>query len=308
MRAFTPRDLACLNFALEHGVDAVSQSFVERAADLRAVRDAAASRGREPFIVAKVERAGAIEHFDEILEASDGIMVARGDLGVEVPIETIALLQKELISKANRAGKPVITATQMLESMVSSRLPTRAEVTDVANAVLDGTDALMLSAESAMGRFPAEAVSMLAGIAAATESKCRVGRLAGASTTAAEAVSSVVEHALETVPCAAVVVPTQTGTTARMLSRYKPAVWVVAVADEAVCRGLAFSYGVQAVPRPGAEVDWRAFSLGWVQREKAPGPVVMLVEGPSKSDPNASHRIEFINTGERRGSGADAAR
>ena len=167
--AFTEHDRACLEFALGAGVDAVSQSFVERAADIEAVRAAAAKIGRVPFVIAKIERSDALAHYDEILAVADGIMVARGDLGVEVPIEEIAHTQKQLIAKANLAGKPVITATQMLESMISSRLPTRAEATDVANAILDGTDCVMLSGESAMGKFPEEAVTMLAKIAAFTE-------------------------------------------------------------------------------------------------------------------------------------------
>ena len=150
--AFTKRDRECLEFAMEQGVDAVSQSFVETAADIKAVRDAAKSLGHNPFIIAKIERAGALNNIDSILEAADGIMVARGDLGVEIPIEQIALVQKQLMKKANLMGKPVITATQMLESMTSNRLPTRAEATDVANAVLDGTDCVMLSGESAMGK------------------------------------------------------------------------------------------------------------------------------------------------------------
>src|SRR4051812_24957059 len=137
--AFTERDRECLEFAIGAGVDAVSQSFVERAADIEKVRATASGFGGRPFVIAKVERADALKYYDEILAASDGIMVARGDLGVEVPIEEIAYTQKELIAKANLAGKPVITATQMLESMISSRLPTRAEATDVANAIIDGT-------------------------------------------------------------------------------------------------------------------------------------------------------------------------
>ncbi len=170
--AFTDHDRACLEFALGRGVDAVSQSFVESAADVVAVREAAASLGHQPFIIAKIERARALTRVDEILDAADGIMVARGDLGVEIPIERIALTQKQLIRKANHLGKPVITATQMLESMTSSIRPTRAEATDVANAILDGTDAVMLSGESAVGKYPVEAVKMLAAIAAATEPSC----------------------------------------------------------------------------------------------------------------------------------------
>ena len=167
--AFTERDPECLKFAVENGVDAVSQSFVEKAADIEGVRDAAAGIGRVPFIIAKIERSRALERIDEIIKAADGIMVARGDLGVEVPIEKIAVIQKDVIRRANQRAKPVITATQMLESMTANRRPTRAEATDVANAVLDGTDCVMLSGESAMGNYPVEAVDMLAKIAAAAE-------------------------------------------------------------------------------------------------------------------------------------------
>src|SRR5262245_50848915 len=254
--AFTENDRACLEFALKEGVDAVSQSFVERAADLEAVRAAAAKIGKQVFVIAKIERADALAHYDEILKAADGIMVARGDLGVEVPVEQMAVIQKQLIMQASRAGKPVITATQMLESMTTSRLPTRAESTDVANAILDGTDCVMLSGESATGRHPEEAVRMLAKIAAYTEANCAgmwLNQLKAMSNlrrpaTAAEAMASMVEHALTEVPCAAVFAPTRTGTTARMLSRFNPPVWIVAVSrDAAVCQGLAFSYGVQPV-------------------------------------------------------------
>src|ERR1017187_5102073 len=211
MSAFTDHDRACLEFALQNGVDAVSQSFVESAADIEAVRAAPKAVGKQPFIIAKIERADALEHFDEILQATDGIMVARGDLGVEVPIEEMAILQKQLIGKASLAGKPVITATQMLESMTSSRLPTRAESTDVANAILDGTDCIMLSGESAMGKYPEEAVAMLAKIAAYTEAHrppIRLNDLKLMSsqqrpTTAAEGIASGVESALETVRWAA---------------------------------------------------------------------------------------------------------
>src|SRR4029079_5157866 len=145
---------ACLKFALDNGVNAVSQSFVESAADIHAVRQAAADLGHSPFVIAKIERARALAHLDEILDAADGVMIARGDLGVEVPIDRIAIVQKHIIRRATQRAKPVITATHMLESMIGHRLPTRAEATDVSNAILDGTDCLMLSGEGALGGFP----------------------------------------------------------------------------------------------------------------------------------------------------------
>ena len=306
--AFTDHDRACLEFALTNGVDAVSQSFVETAADIEAVRAAAKALGKQPFIIAKIERADALRHFDEILKATDGIMVARGDLGVEVPIEGMAILQKQLIAKASLAGKPVITATQMLESMTTSRLPTRAESTDVANAILDGTDCIMLSGESAMGKYPEEAVAMLARIAAYTEAHHPPVRpddlraLLGQTepTTAAEAIATVVEHALETVPCAAVFVPTRTGTTARMISRFNPAVWIVSLSREpAVCQGLAFSYGVHPVQVVEEPENWRDFARTWLREHQLPGAVAMLVAGPSTRNPDANHRIEFLRVGDR---------
>ena len=298
--AFTAHDRACLEFALQHGVDAVSQSFVETAADLRSLRAAAAALGKAPFIIAKIERAGALRQFSEILAEADGIMVARGDLGVEVPIQEIALTQKRLISQANRAGKPIITATQMLESMTSSRLPTRAEATDVANAILDGTDCLMLSGESAMGKYPEEAVRMLASIASATETQRPPvrARLFGANSisgTTAEAIASVVEHALDTVPSSAIFVPTRTGTTARMISRFKLSPWIIAISrDPAVCRNLAFSYGVQPLEAADEIDDWRTFARGWLQEQGVPGSTAVLVAGPSPRHPEANHRIEFL--------------
>jgi pyruvate kinase len=309
--AFTARDRECLAFALKAGVDAVSQSFVERAADIEAVRSAAAEIGRQPFIIAKIERADALAHYDEILKAADGIMIARGDLGVEVPIEEIAHTQKQLIAKANLASKPVITATQMLESMVSSRLPTRAEATDVANAILDGTDCVMLSGESAVGKFPEEAVTMLSKIAAFTETHRARNSLAmqrelvreRMPTTPGERMASLVEHALQTVPCDAVLAPTRGGTTARVISRCKPAVWIIAPScDEAACQNLAFSYGVHSVHLKEEPEDWRQWIVGWSREQNIVSDRVMLVAGPSPRNPNANYRIELMRV-----NSADAA-
>jgi len=307
--AFTRHDHACLEFALKAGVDAVSQSFVETAADIEAVRGAASALGKRPFIIAKIERADALRHFEEILNAADGIMVARGDLGVEVPIEEMAILQKQLIAKASLVGKPVITATQMLESMVSSRLPTRAESTDVANAILDGTDCIMLSGESAMGKYPEESVAMLAKIAAYTEAHRPPARLEAIKAmvnehppaSVAEAIASVVEHALEAVPCAAVFVPTRTGTTARMISRFNPPLWIAALSpDRGVCQGLCFSYGVHPMEIAEEPENWRDLAVSWLGEQNLTGLVAMLVAGPSARNPDANHRIEFMRLGEDR--------
>ncbi len=302
--AFTDHDRACLEFALKHGVDAISQSFVETAADIDAVRAAASALGKRPFIIAKIERMDALKNFDEILKARDGIMVARGDLGVEVPIEEMAILQKELIAKARLAGKPVITATQMLESMVSSRLPTRAEATDVANAILDGTDCIMLSGESAMGKYPEESVAMLAAIATYTETHRPTARHDDLkamsrllpSTTATEELAAVVEHAMETVPCAGVFVLTRTGRTARTLSRFNPTVWIAALSQEAeVCQGLVFSYGVYPVQLDVIPGNWNHFARQCLRENKIPGHLAMLVAGPSTLTSGDNHRIEFLD-------------
>jgi pyruvate kinase len=301
--AFTEKDRTALEFALGVGVDAVSQSFVHRAADIEAVRGAAAKVGRHLFVIAKIERADALAHFDEILAAADGIMVARGDLGVELPIEEIAYTQKQLIAKANLASKPVITATQMLESMVASRLPTRAEATDVANAILDGTDCVMLSGESAMGKFPEEAVTMLAKIAAFTEIH-RPRRSFAAqrdflqekiTTITGDRMASVVEHALETVPCDLLLVPTRGGTVARAISRCKPPVWIIAPSsDPTVCQKLAFSYGVHPVDLAEDPDDWRQWAAHWVCENGITAQRVMLVAGPSPRNPKANYRIELM--------------
>jgi pyruvate kinase len=303
MCAFTEEDRAWLEFAIANDIDAISQSFVEEASDIAAVREAATHAGGHPFIVAKIERAGALTKIDEILAAADGIMVARGDLGVEVPIEEIAIIQKDLLARAGAAGKPAITATQMLESMVTSRLPTRAEATDVANAILDGTDAVMLSAESAIGQFPEEAVAMLGRIAAVTERRRPAGKRIVRNEcdvpNAADAIACITEEALANVPAAAVFVPTRSGRTARMISRSKPRAWIVAISeDDAVCDGLMFSYGVMPMRHSNAISDWREFATRWLRENHVQGDVAMLVAGPSSRNPHANHRIEFIRAGD----------
>jgi pyruvate kinase len=302
--AFTEHDRKCLEFALRHGVDAVSQSFVDRAGDLAAVRDAAAELGYHPMVIAKIERSGALKRIDEIMDAADGIMVARGDLGVEIPIEEMAVAQKRMMRLANLKCKPVITATQMLESMITNRLPTRAEATDVANAILDGTDAVMLSGESAMGKYPVEAVAMLAKIAAATEAYRSSLSLSRADERLAhdeeidaeELIAASVQAIIRRITPATVIVPTHGGRTARSIARFRPPVWVTAVSSqEKTCQYLLFSYGVFPCYEPDHPDDWRSWSRRWLTDQGLRGRFVVLTEGPSRKHPDCNNRMEIID-------------
>ncbi|MFO0985664.1 MAG: pyruvate kinase, partial [Planctomycetota bacterium] len=178
VQSLTDKDRRDLEFGITHGVDFVALSFVRSGADVQCARQFLQQRRSSIPLIAKIEKHEALDHLDAIIALADGVMVARGDLGVDVPLERVPRLQKELIARANRAAKPVITATQMLRSMVDNPRPTRAEVTDVANAILDGTDAVMLSEETAAGRYPADAVAIMARIAAATEASFPYGRSA----------------------------------------------------------------------------------------------------------------------------------
>jgi pyruvate kinase len=285
-------------------VDAVSQSFVSHGRDIEDLLAAADEVGHRPFVIAKIERLEALDNLDSILEVADGPMVARGDLGVEIPISRMAVVQKELMEKANQMGKPVVTATQMLESMTAHRRPTRAEATDVANAVLDGTDGLMLSGESAVGKYPIEAVAMLAEIAAAVEphrpstGQQKVLKTSGPEDYVffADLISMSVETTLERVSPAALIVPTESGHTARMIARFKPHVWITAVSpQEHTCQCLQFSYGVCPVYEPEHPEDWTAFARNWLQTHGLEGNLVVLTEGPSPEHPKANHRMELID-------------
>jgi len=302
--AFTPRDSECMKFALENGVDAVSQSFVESAKDIHEVRKAANDLGYQPFIIAKIERSNALANIDEIIAAADGIMIARGDLGVEVPIEKIAVIQKDLMRRANMQAKPVITATQMLESMTTNKRPTRAEATDVSNAIINGTDCVMLSGESAMGEYPVESVTMLAKIAAAVEPERHqipvkeMFRSIDLTTRIKpeHLIAGSVEASLELSTPAAVFVPTRTGATARSIGRFRLPVWIIAISSqEGTCQNLQFSYGVYPVHEKDHPDQWKPYVKEWLQRHNIPGDFVVLTEGPSKKHPDANHRMEIID-------------
>jgi pyruvate kinase len=302
--AFTERDRECLQFALEQGVEAVSQSFVENADDIRAVRKAASDLGYTPFIIAKIERARALDHLDEILDAADGIMIARGDLGVEVPIERIAVIQKDIMRRANQRAKPVITATQMLESMTTYRLPTRAEATDVSNAILDGTDCVMLSGESAAGAFPVEAVAMLARIAETVEAirpQITVEEMfSGMDLTdkirPMHLILIGIEASLEHLKPAAVFARTDGGSSARRLAAFHFPVWTVAVTSNAkTARDLLFSSGIMPALEPSPPVSWNGYIKNWVQRFQLKGDFAIFTQRPSVSEPACNHTMEIVN-------------
>ncbi|MGD1987355.1 MAG: pyruvate kinase [Desulfobacterales bacterium] len=302
--AFTDHDHECLKLAMENGVDAVSQSFVETGQDIHAVRQAAKDLGHDPFIIAKLERISARDHLDGILEASDGIMIARGDLGVEIPIERIAIAQKHIMQMANLAGKPVITATQMLESMTHSRRPTRAEATDVANAILDGTDCVMLSGESAMGEYPVDATAMLAKIAAATEPHRTYNPIEGQLRSRRESdqinkgdlIALSVDTTLKRITPPTVIVPTRSGATARRITRFRLPVWITAISRvEKTCQDLQFSYGVQPVCEQDHPDDWKQWVRNWLQIIGESGDLVVMTEGPSEKHPYRNNRMEILD-------------
>lgn len=315
--AFTDQDREWLRFALERGVDAIGQSFVNSAADVQAVRAAAAGSGRSPFIIAKIERLQAVERVEAILHAADGIMIARGDLGVETPIESIAIVQKDLIRRAMHAGKPVITATQMLESMTRSRQPTRAEATDVANAILDGTDCVMLSAESAAGDYPVESVAMLAAIAAATEphrkrfgksplttdeaslavecSLATVGQ-GGIAAHVPELIARSIASVLNTTNAAAIGVLPGAEFSVAGLARLRMPVWVVAFSSSTEQRRRMAIFGGVAPFAPPAAIDDRAAAVRrWIRSEGLAGRVAVLIHGPSSGEGLHNIRIELMD-------------
>jgi len=225
--SLTEKDEADLEFAVKNGVDALAVSFVRTGEDVRLVKERLKALSADTWVIAKLEKPRAIEHLEEILEIADGIMVARGDLGVEVPPEKVPAIQKHIIRRASEHRKPVITATQMLESMIENPRPTRAEASDVANAIYDGTDAVMLSAESAAGKYPVEAVKMMSRIVIETESQIRETGSQhdvrpSTRLSIAETICESMAHAARDLDVKAIAVFTETGNTARQLSKYRP--------------------------------------------------------------------------------------
>jgi pyruvate kinase len=255
--AVTDRDFEHLAFGLEQGVDWIAVSFVRSAADIDRVRAFCVERGKKIPIMAKIEKHEALESIDEIVIAADGIMVARGDLGIEVRLEEVPLIQKDLIERANRASKPVVTATQMLESMMASPRPTRAEATDVANAILDGTDAVMLSGETASGNYPLEAVRTMATIAAEVEKhyphagfhrKHSANVDLRASDDIGTTIAEAAARGAERLELQLIVTGTTTGNTARYISSFRPRAKIIGLTPlPEVARQMAMIWGVESI-------------------------------------------------------------
>lgn len=249
--AVSDTDLELIDAGAEMGVDFLALSFVRRRQDLEPVREHLAARGLDIPIIAKIEKPQAADNAEELVWAADGIMIARGDLGIELPIEQVPLVQKRLLEMAGRHAKPSITATQMLESMVRSPRPTRAEVADVANAIFDGTDAVMLSQETAIGSYPVESVAMMASIARATERELPYGRYLSSRGPKAdypqEAIAFGAVGAVYQLGLKAIVCPTMTGSSARLISSHRPSVPVLALSPSRdVVRRSALLWGVRA--------------------------------------------------------------
>lgn len=254
MPGMTEKDAGDIKFGIEMGVDFIAASFVRRATDVLEIRELLERHdARHIQIISKIENQQGVDNLDEILEVSDGLMVARGDLGVEIPAEEVPLVQKQMIEKCNRVGKPVITATQMLDSMQRFPRPTRAEASDVANAIFDGTDAIMLSGETAAGKYPVESVQTMSRIAERAESALNyreifVKQAKAQQTSVTEAISQAVANSALDLDAKAIVTSTESGYTARMISKYKPKSPIIAVTPiDQVLRRLQLVWGVTAV-------------------------------------------------------------
>lgn len=308
MPYLSERDRKDIQFAIKQDVDFIAASFVRRPGDVLSVKSLVEEAGAEVQIIAKIENREGVDNFDEILEVSDGVMVARGDLGVEIPAEDVPLVQKDLISGCNRHGKIVITATQMLDSMIRNPRPTRAEASDVANAIFDGTDAVMLSGETAVGAFPREAVHTMVSIASRTEDALEYERILqhqepGEPRTITDVISYATCRAAHDLGAAAIISATQSGYTARMVSKYKPSAPIVAVTpSKKVCGTLTLAWGVYPLLSPPTGNTDEIFSAGIRVAMEAgvleSGEMVIFTAGVPVGVPGTTNFLRIETVGE----------
>ena len=287
--AITEKDRSDIEFGIEQGIDFIAASFVRKVSDVLAIREILEENNATDIkIISKIENQEGVDNLDEIIAVSDGIMVARGDLGVEIPTEEIPVVQKLMIKKCNEAGKPVITATQMLDSMMRNPRPTRAEVTDVANAIYDGTDAIMLSGETAAGKYPVEAVKTMATIAKRTEETIDYNKNLRNKSLVAANVTDAISYSTCTTAidlnAKAIVSATSSGHTARMVSKFRPQCPIVATTDnERVMRQLSLTWGVLPVACENGkntdEVIASAIDAGKEKNYLAEGDLVVITAG-----------------------------
>lgn len=303
------QDRADICFAARNGMDYIAASFVQKADDVLAIRKVLESVGSSMGIISKIENEAGVQHIEEIINVSDGIMVARGDLGVEIPYEVVPLVQKEIIAACNKAGKPVVTATQMLESMISSYRATRAEASDVANSIFDGTDAIMLSGETASGKYPLEAVQTMAKIAERTEASldyAAIFRKKGISDRihATDAISHATVQIAQELQADDILTITETGFTARMIAKYKPQADVIAVSrlPEKV-RAMQLYWGVQPLLGPSSESTDEIIDLSLECALQhgviKDGSCVVITAGVPVGMTGSTNLIKVINVGNK---------
>ncbi len=312
----TEKDTDDINFGLDHGINFIAASFVRKPQDVLDIRELLEKKHKEIVkIYPKIESQEGIDNIDDILKVSDGLMVARGDMGVEIPYENVPFVQKELIRKCNAVGKPVITATQMLDSMQENPRPTRAEVTDVANAVIDGTDATMLSGESANGKYPVQSVAAMAKIDSRTE-RALVNqdsftlKMLSDKTDVTESVGQSVAHIAKNLGVKTIVAATQSGFTARMISKYRPKADILALTpNEAVQQSLTINWGVQPVlisnPKSTDELfdlaTQKAVELGFAKE----GDLILITAGVPVGETGTTNvlKVQLIGSKLSKGSG-----
>ncbi len=302
--ALMEKDRSDLEFVIKEQVDLIAISFARKAEHIKEIRELVNSLGGDQFLIAKIENEEGLNNSEEILGVADGIMVARGDLGVEVPPEEVPLIQKYLIEICNKAGKPVITATEMLESMIRNPRPTRAEITDVAHAIMDGTDAIMLSAETAVGKFPVAAVNIMSRVAERIESSLKYEKILatkriGSFGTVADAISHATCQTAMDLKAAAIITSTQSGSTARMVSKYRSPAPIVAVTpSERVAQQLTISWGVNPVLAPVAANIDEMLDLSIEGAKKAgfikENDLIVITAGVRTGEPGSTNLLQVL--------------